>query len=72
VRPSEQRKQEDMRIVEEAARKSGFADYSDSLNPYPHGTLRYERVKRHYGRKVKRFRQFEPHFNHVCEVYGFI
>jgi hypothetical protein len=71
TKPSRIRRAEDEHIAATLAKAHNFADYDPSINPWPEGDIRHDRVRRIYENHVRQYRTYDPIFRDICAVYGY-
>jgi hypothetical protein len=71
TKPSRIRRAEDEHIAATLAKARNFADYDPSINPWPEGDIRHDRVRRIYENRVRQYRAYDPIFRDICEAYGY-
>lgn len=70
LRPTDRRKKQDHALVIKAIADNAFAEYTDAMNPFDPGTLRFERFKRKYLVELPRAIDLVSRYRELRTVYG--
>jgi len=69
-RPTAERRKADVELVFKMLRKNNAAEYSEPLNPFEKGTLRFERFERIYKLEQGKWHGLDAVMDDFAEVYG--
>lgn len=70
LRPTDQRKKDDLETVFKVLRVTNGFEYQDYFNPFEAGTLRHSRFERYYRREQKKWIEMEARMEGLAEIYG--
>lgn len=70
LRPTAERRKEDVELIFKMLRRNKADEYSESINPFEQGTVRFARFERIYKREQSKWHDLDAIMDDFAEVYG--
>lgn len=70
LRPTAERRKADVELIFKMLRKNKAAEYSESINPFEQGSVRFARFERIYKREQSKWHDLDALMDDLAQVYG--